>query len=142
MDKDNWKQYEDIIHLPHHVSKKRAQMSLEDRAAQFSPFAALTGHGAAVKETERLTTKQIELEEYEKQKIDSKLQWIASHLKDRVEVGITHFVPDLYKDGGVYENTTGIVKKVEEWNGSLWMEDGKRISVEYIIDVRAEVFEE
>lgn len=142
MDRDNWKQYEDIIHLPHHVSKKRAQMSLEDRAAQFSPFAALTGHGAAVKETERLTTKQIELEEYEKQKIDSKIQWLAGNLKELVEVKITYFVPDLYKEGGTYKVTTGIVKKIEEWNGSLLMNDGERIPVEYIIDIKSDVFDE
>lgn len=141
MNRENWKKYEDIISLPHHVSKKRAPMPLQDRAAQFSPFAALTGHGAAVKETERLTDQQIELEEYEKQQINQKLQWISQHLSDKVQVELTYFVPDLHKTGGSYERVKGYVKKFEEWSGNLLMEDGKRIPVEDIIDVSADVFE-
>ena len=74
MDRDNWKQYEDIIHLPHHVSKKRAQMSLEDRAAQFSPFAALTGFEETIEETGRLTDTRIELDEMEKARLDRLLR--------------------------------------------------------------------
>lgn len=135
MDRNAWKQYEDIIYQPHHTSKKRPRMSLRDRAAQFSPFAALTGHGAAVQETARLTSQRIELEDSEKETINGKLQWISQNLKERVKVEITYFVPDSYKEGGSYENVAGVVKRFDEANGCLVMEDGTKIPLEEIIGI-------
>ena len=86
--------YDDIINLPHHVSAARPQMSMMDRAAQFSPFAALTGYDAAIKETARLTDQKIELDDYEKEEINDKIQLIAEHLGEDFEIVITYFQPD------------------------------------------------
>ena len=93
-------EYDDIIHLPHHVSRIHPQMSMEDRAAQFSPFAALTGYDAAIVETARLTAQRVELDEYERQALNKKLQFISEHLNEHPKVSITCFVPDARKEGG------------------------------------------
>ena len=93
--------YEDIINLPHHVSATRPQMSMMDRAAQFSPFAALTGYDAAIKETARLTEQKIELDDYEKEEINDKIQLIAEHLGEDFEVVITYFQPDAHQINAV-----------------------------------------
>ena len=94
--------YKDIIDLPHHQSKKRQRMSMIDRAAQFSPFAALTGHNDAIIETARLTDRQIELDEGTKSIINEKIQMISDYLSEKPTVTITHFEPDIKKDGGAY----------------------------------------
>ena len=86
--------YEDIINLPHHVSPKRPQMSMQDRAAQFSPFAALTGYEDAIKETGRLTDVKIELSDEDRELLDQKQQYLQEHIGDRPEITITYFVPD------------------------------------------------
>ena len=127
--------YDDIIHLPHHRSKKHAPMPLIDRAAQFSPFAALTGHDAAIKETARLTDRKIELDEYEIAVLDEKLQRIKEQLKVYPEVTITYFQPDIRKDGGKYVTVTGKVKKIDEYAKAMIMEDGTRILIEDIIEI-------
>ena len=104
------KSYDDIINLPHHVSKKHPQMSMLDRAAQFSPFAALTGYGDAIDEVARVTEARIEL-------ADSERQEIGQVLREAYETGcpveITHFVPDERKEGGAYAMTTGVIKAIE-----------------------------
>lgn len=127
--------YEDIIHLPHHVSTKRPQMSMKDRAAQFAPFAALTGHEEAVKETARLTDSRIELDENEIQLLDQKLQYIREHLNERPAVIITHFVPDPRKAGGRYLESEGIVKKIWEYDHLIVMEDGTEIPITDILKI-------
>lgn len=127
--------YEDIIHLPHHVSIRRPQMSLHDRAAQFAPFAALTGHEEAVKETARLTETKIQLDENEIQLLDQKLQYLREHLQDRPPVIITHFVPDLRKAGGRYLEHEGIVKKIREYDHLIIMEDGTQIPITDILQI-------
>lgn len=127
--------YEDIIHLPHHRSKKHAPMPLIDRAAQFSPFAALTGHDAAIKETARLTDRKIELDEYEIAVLDEKLQEVREQLKNHPEIEVTWFQPDMRKEGGEYVTGSGKVKKLEEYTKSIIMEDGTRIRIEDIIDL-------
>ena len=137
--------YDDIIHLPHHRSKKHAPMPLKDRAAQFSPFAALTGHDAAIKETARLTDRKIELDEYEIAILDEKLQMIKMQLdikndnltqiKIVPEITVTYFQPDIRKEGGEYVTATGNVKKVDEYSKCLIMNDGTRILIEDIIEI-------
>ena len=127
--------YEDIIHLPHHVSPKRPQMSLHNRAAQFAPFAALTGHEEAVKETARLTETKIQLDENEIQLLDQKLQYIREHLEERQAVRITHFVPDLRKSGGRYFEHDGIVKKIKEYDNLIIMENGTEIPITDILQI-------
>ncbi|MEG2421569.1 MAG: hypothetical protein RSB55_08455, partial [Oscillospiraceae bacterium] len=92
--------YDDMLHLPHHVSEKHPSMPMLDRAAQFSPFAALTGYDAAVKETARLTDRRVELDEGEKEAIDQRLTLVQERLPDPTEVTITYFVPDKKKAGG------------------------------------------
>ena len=100
--------YEDIINLPHPVSKKHPRMSLYDRAAQFSPFAALTGHNAAIIETARLTEKKIRQSEDAISILNEKLHIITENLG--AEVTITYFLPDDRKEGGAYVRHTGAVK--------------------------------
>ena len=134
------KTYYDIIHLPRHVSKKHPQMALSDRAAQFSPFAALTGHGAAIKETARLTDERIQLDEYMINVLSDRLQIIADRLKDKPEVMITYFQPDEKKNGGAYVTTTGTVKKIDEHERIVVMADTQEIPMDEIVDIEGQLF--
>ena len=129
--------YDDIIHLPHQRSKKHAPMPLIDRAAQFSPFAALTGHDAAIKETARLTDRKIELDEYEIAALDERLQMIKMRLdsKRENEVTVTYFQADMRKEGGEYVTVTGNVKKMDEYAKTMVLEDGTRILIEDMIEI-------
>ncbi len=133
-------EYQDIIGLPHHVSQKRPHMSMTDRAAQFSPFAALTGYDAAVKETARLTEQRMELNEEEQQKISERLTLLKTHLSDSPVVEITWFVPDERKTGGEYNTVTGAVKKLDEFQRTLVMTDGTEIPVEEIVELGGTLF--
>ncbi len=133
-------EYEDIIHLPHHVSKKHPQMSMLDRAAQFSPFAALTGYDAAVEETARLTDRRIELDEYEAQHLDERLQELSEHLPEHPEVSITYFLPDARKDGGEYITVTGCVKKIDHYERRIILMDGTLIPIHEVIQINGELF--
>ena len=127
--------YEDIINLPHYVSTKRTRMPLRDRAAQFAPFAALTGHEEAVKETARLTETRIQLDVDEIQLLDQKLQYIRDHLDTCPAVILTHFVPDARKAGGRYLEHEGVVKKIREYDHVIVMEDGTEIPIADIIRI-------
>ncbi len=127
--------YDDIINLPHPVSKKHPQMSLYDRAAQFSPFAALTGHDAAILETARLTGRKIEPGEDEIQKINEKLKFIKENLGHTPEVSITYFLPDDKKEGGMYVTYRGVIKKIDEYAHTLTGMDGTVISMEDILEI-------
>lgn len=134
--------YNDIINLPHHVSTKHPRMKMIDRAAQFSPFAALTGHGAAVNETERLTENFAEPDEYEKSIINEKLRFLAELVSQHPVAEIVYFEPDKRKDGGEYVTVTGEVKKIDSVGQSVLMADGQRISAEFISDIRCDLFGE
>ena len=134
--------YDDIIHLPHPVSKKHPPMSAIDRAAQFSPFAALTGYDAAVKETARLTDARLELDEYEIAALNDRLQVISARLAERPKVSITYFLPDSKKAGGAYVTVTGWVKKINANERAAIMEDGTRIPIEDIIEIKGDIFNE
>ena len=127
--------YDDIIDLPHHVSATRPQMSMMDRAAQFSPFAALTGYDAAIKETARLTDQKIDLDDYEKEEINDKIQLITEHLGEDFEVVNTYFQPDSRKAGGAYVDAVGIVKKIDEYDRVIILQDGKKIPIDDILDI-------
>jgi hypothetical protein len=128
--------YDDIINLPHHVSSSRPHMSTLDRAAQFSPFAALTGYDSAVKETARLTDERIELDEDMKAAIDERLLIIQEQLDDQPQVSITYFQPDNRKDGGAYIVANGCVKKLDEYERSVFMMNGTKIPIDDIIEIR------
>lgn len=132
--------YDDIIHLPHHQSQTRAHMPLYDRAAQFAPFAALNGYGAAIRETARLTQPRIELTESEKAELDLRLQLLSEHLQDHPEITITYFLPDLRKEGGSYESVTGIVRKIDTYERSLTLSDGTWLPMEDIVNMDGPLF--
>ena len=127
--------YDDIIHLPRHVSPKRSPMSNYDRAAQFSPFAALTGYDAVIAETGRLTDRQIELDEGGKVLLDEKLQLIREHLSEQPKVPLTVFCPDDRKQGGAYRTVVGHVKKIDPITHCLVLSEGDVISIDRIYGI-------
>ena len=132
--------YDDIIHLPHHVSKTRPQMSLEDRAAQFSPFAALTGYDAAILETGRLTEDKLELGEETQAILDRKQRYLAEIIDTKPEITVTYFVPDEKKSGGAYSTVTGFLKRIDEYERQLVLTDGRRIQQDVVFDIESEEF--
>lgn len=142
MNNDCSEKYKDIIDLPHHQSKTRQRMSMIDRAAQFSPFAALTGHNAAIIETARLTDRQIELDEGRKSIINEKIRMISDYISEKPTVTITYFEPDTKKDGGAYLNTTGTVKRINDLKKEIILTNGAIISIEQIFDIEGELFKE
>lgn len=133
--------YDDIIDLPHHVSPSHPKMPTADRAAQFSPFAALTGYEAAVEETARLTEQKTELSEDMKTIINEKIQILIDRLDDKAEVRITYFVPDKKKSGGAYVTSVGIVKTVDSYERRIVMTDKTSIPIDQIWDIDGDIFE-
>ena len=133
--------YDDIINLPHHVSTKRPQMSMQDRAAQFSPFAALTGYDAAVKEAARLTDSRTELSDDELSILNIKFQILLEHLREKPNVSFTYFKPDEKKSGGKYVTLRGIVKKADTFKRLVVMQDDTGIPMDDILDIEGEIFE-
>ena len=133
--------YDDIINLPRHVSTVHPQMAVSERAAQFSPFAALTGHGDAIRETARLTDQRIELDGDSREILNKKLQLVIGRLKEQPEVAITYFVPDGRKDGGNYITVDGKIKKFDEYEGLLILPDGTKIPLDDVIEIEGELFQ-
>ena len=132
--------YSDIINLPYKKSKKYKHMSQKDRAAQFAPFAALTGHDAAIKETARLTDERLELSDEVIMKLNDQLNMIRDNIGTEQEVSITYFVPDDKKSGGAYLTHSGIVKKIDEFERKLIMQDETVIPIEQISEIQGEIF--
>lgn len=132
--------YGDILNMPHHVSATRPQMPMSDRAAQFSPFAALTGYDAAIKETGRLTDIKIELDDEELNNLNLKFQLLVEHLEDEPEVAITYFKADERKTGGAYLEATGIVKKLDDFERLITMQDGTKIPMDDILTIESDAF--
>ena len=132
--------YNDIINLPHYRSKKRPHMSVYDRAAQFSPFSALTGHDEAIKETARLTDKKIELDETTKTMLNEKFNFIMEHIYDQPEITVTYFIPDGLKSGGMYVDFAGKVKKYDCLNRILTFTDNTEIKVDDILEIESKIF--
>ena len=133
--------YEDIIHLPHHVSETHPRMSRLNRAAQFSPFAALTGYGAAIQEAGRLTDRKIQLDEDSQAVLDRKLAILREQLSKHPEGAVTYFQPDGKKDGGAYASFSGQVKKIQDYEQLLVFTDGTQIPFSDILDLDGEMFE-
>ncbi|MBR3779657.1 MAG: hypothetical protein IKK63_00475 [Clostridia bacterium] len=133
--------YKKIINLPHHVSETRAHMSMIDRAAQFSPFAALTGHGEALDETARLTDIFIEPDEDEKQMLDAKIHVLMDYIQDKPEINVVYFRPDKNKSGGAYVSATGYLKKINILSREITMSDETVIPVDYISEIHGEIFD-
>lgn len=132
--------YEDIMHLPHYVSSTRPKMSMTDRAAQFSPFAALTGFDGAIQETGRLTDRKIELDEDALHELNRKFRFLMAHLSDRPEVSITYFRADKRKAGGTYLETTGIVKKLDALERRIILYGGLKIPMDDVLKIESDVF--
>ena len=132
--------YDEIMGLPHHVSKTRPQMPMSDRAAQFAPFAALTGYDAAIKETGRLTDERIELDVEALSALDMKYQLLMEALDEAPEVTITYFQPDERKAGGKYVSAVGTVKKIDDFERLITMQDGTKIPMDDILSIDGELF--
>ena len=132
--------YDEIINLPHHISKTRPQMPMSDRAAQFAPFAALTGYDAAIKETGRLTDERIELDVEALSALDIKYQLLMEALDEAPEVTITYFQPDERKAGGKYVSAVGAVKKIDDFERRITMRDGTRIPMDDVLSIDGEMF--
>ncbi|MBQ8904596.1 MAG: hypothetical protein IJY73_10005 [Oscillospiraceae bacterium] len=133
--------YDDIINLRHYSSPARPRMSRMNRAAQFAPFAALTGYAAAVTETARLTDKRHELTEDERIMLSEKLHILSENEQDRPVVRITYFLPDIRKSGGSYEAVTGAVRRIDEGEMKIIFTDGTRIDIADIYDIEGDVFD-
>ena len=132
--------YDDIIHLPHHVSDKHPHMPIADRAAQFMPFRALTGYGAAIEETARLTENWIDQDDDVKIDLDRKLRIAVEHLSDQPEITIAYFLPDERKAGGTYTTVTGCIKKIDTFERIVVMQAGTKIPIDSIIDIDSSIF--
>ena len=132
--------YDEIMGLPHHVSKTRPQMPMSDRAAQFAPFAALTGYDSAIKETGRLTDERIELDEGALTALNMRYQLLMDVFDDAPEVTITYFQPDERKAGGKYVSAAGTVKKIDDFERRITMRDGTRIPMDDVLSIDGELF--
>ena len=132
--------YDDLLRLPHHVSASRKPMSMTARAAQFAPFAALSGYDAEVQEAGRLTDQPIELDEYEKETLNARLQLLAQHLQEKWTVSAVYFQPDERKEGGAYVTRTGTVKKILLSERRLLLTDGTVIPLDGLIALDGEPF--
>lgn len=133
-------QYDDIINLQHYNSPSRPRMSRQNRAAQFAPFAALTGYDAAVAETARLTDKKHELTEDEKVTLSERLRILSENAHDRPVVEITYFKPDNRKEGGSYEIIKGAVRRIDEVEMKVIFADGTRIDISDICGIEGDLF--
>ena len=127
--------YDDIIDLPHHVSATRPRMSRLDRAAQFAPFAALTGYGAAIKETARLTDERSELGEYELMELNADIHMLMECIDEHPQVKITYFKPDERKDGGAYLTVKSRAKRLNEYERFILLEDETEIPFDDIYKI-------
>ncbi|MCQ2958870.1 MAG: hypothetical protein MJ198_01610 [Bacteroidales bacterium] len=132
--------YEDIINLPHHVSKKHPQMSMLSRAAQFAPFAALSGHNDAIKETARLTESQKNIDESNIDILNRKISYLYTRLDEMPFISITYFKPDEKKNGGSYQIIEGNLKEIDEYGQTLILTDKTRISIQSVFEIESNVF--
>lgn len=134
--------YDDIICLPHPTSAKHPRMPISDRAAIFSPFAALTGHGAAIQETARLTEQKMELDEDTKAGLDRRQAVLLEHIGEQPGVTITWFQPDQRKDGGAYLTTTGRLKKIDQVERALFLLNGTKIPLDDVAAIESDYFQD
>ena len=134
------KDYSKIINLPHHQSATRKRMSNYDRAAQFAPFAALTGHDEAIKETARLTDDYMEMGEDRLGELSAKIQLLIDKLSEQPEITVMYFIPDERKSGGSYAEKTGIVRIIDEYERKLVFYDGDKILIDRVADFKGEIF--
>ena len=129
-------EYDDIINLPHYVSRNHPQMPMMARAAQFAPFAALTGYDAVIQETARITDEQIELEDYDNERLNRKFAELMEIIGQHPRIMVSYFMPDERKVGGCYSTVSGTVKKIDTYSRMLWMDDDTAIPIENITDIQ------
>ena len=129
-------EYDDIINLPHHQSKKHNHMSNYQRAAQFAPFAALTGYDAAIDETARLTDKKLELSEEQQEYLNQQIQLLIERISEKPTVEIIYFVPDERKSGGEYVTVTGDVRRVDDYNREIVFTNGLTVKIDDVWNIR------
>ena len=132
--------YQAIINLPHHQSATRKRMSNYDRAAQFAPFAALTGHDEAIKETARLTDDYMEMGEDRLGELSAKIQLLIDKLSEQPEITVVYFIPDERKSGGSYAEKTGVVRIIDEYERKLVFYDSDKILIDRVADFKGEIF--
>lgn len=132
--------YESIINLPHHVSKKYPQLSKASYAAQFSPFAALTGYEGIVSEVARITDERLELGDKENDILNAKLQVIGDHIKEHPEVKVTYFEKDKKKSGGAYLQKIACIKRIDDVERIMYFTDGTNLLMDDITDMQGEIF--
>ena len=132
--------YEDIVNLPRHISKVHPQATMADRAARFSPFAAISGYEDMVKEAARVTEERIDITDATKELLNEKLNMIIEFLDEEPEVTITYFEPDKKKDGGAYISITGTVKRIDEYERIVLMSDDKKIRIDEIYALESDLF--
>ena len=128
--------YEDIINLPHHVSTRHPQMSMMNRAAQFAPFAALTGHSAAIEETARLTESQQELADEDNEILNQKMTYLREAINEHPTISITYFEPDKRKSGGRYMSIEGQLQNIDDYNQTIVLKNGETIPLKSILDIQ------
>ena len=134
--------YDDIIHLPHHVSKTRKPMPMINRAAQFAPFAALTGHDEAIAETARQTAPKRILSSDEQEILSKRLAYAAiSHIGERPNLTFTYFIPDMLKDGGKYVKITGVIRKYDELGRTVILETNEILLIDNILSISGGIIE-
>ena len=129
-------EYDDIINLPHHVSKVHPKMSMMNRAAQFAPFAALTGHSAAIEETALLTDEQHELADEDSDALNQKMAYLRETINEHPIITITYFEPDRKKAGGMYKSIEGQLKNIDDYNQSIVLKSGEVIFLKSILDIQ------
>lgn len=133
--------YEVLLSMPHHVSKNHPQMSAHDRAAQFSPFAALAGYEGVLQETGRVTEQRIDLTEEQKAVLDRRLRRLTEQVNSHPAVSITYFVKDARKEGGAYLTYSGKIRKIQKYERLLILEDGIQIPIDDILMLETEGFQ-
>lgn len=139
---DNTHQYDDIIDLPHHVSKNRKALGRDSYAAQFSPFAALTGYDGVVSEAARITDERTEMSETELDVLSAKIQFITEHMKEKPEITFTYFKKDEKKPGGSYLTKTGNIKQIDDVERLLHFTDGTKLPIDDVVDMKSVIFDE
>lgn len=139
---DNPHRYDDMLDMPHHVSPTRHRMSKLDRAAQFAPFAALTGFGAAITEADRMPERRIELGEAETAELAEKLRILEARQSEQPEISVTYFIPDARKDGGRYDTARGRLRRVVPAEYTLSFTDGRTFDIDDIIVIEGSIFDD
>ncbi len=132
--------YSDIINLPHHELTTRQRMPTANRAASFSPFAALTGYDEAVKETARLTSERIEIDDGAKEVLNEKLRIAVEKADEQPEITIVYFLPDKKKSGGAYVTITAVIKRVDEYERLVVLTDKSTIPIDDIYDIEGDIY--